>query len=337
MSVLDDHLKKHRKQIIDREERTFRQLMAAYDDIEKDLVRAYRELQKKILEAQAAGEEISPSWFYRERRLKLLLDQVNDQVVRFGGKASPVIAREQNAAIRIAIEQTKDTFKIIGPDTIRTDNIGSQLAPRVVENAVGAMGDGSPLMSYFTQQLAPAVAEKIKTEVIKAAATGTNFNTIAGRLMKAGDITRSRAFAVARTEVSRVRRETTRQIYEENADVVSGWEWVASKSLRTCPVCLAMDGKVYTTDKPFPQHMNCRCTLIPVLIGVKRPPRTIGRDWFDGLDEIDQVKILGKDATDHYRNGDLKLKDFVGWKTDKRFGKSVYRKPLAKILADQAP
>jgi hypothetical protein len=41
------------------------------------------------------------------------------------------------------------------------------------------MGDGSPLMSYFTQQLAPAVAEKIKTEVIKAAATGTNFNTIA--------------------------------------------------------------------------------------------------------------------------------------------------------------
>src|SRR3954464_14817764 len=108
MSVLDDHLKKHRKQIIDREERTFRQLLAAYDDIEKDLAGAYRELQKKILEAQAAGEEISPSWFYRERRLKLLLDQVNDQVVRFGGKASPIIAREQNAAIRIAIEQTKD-------------------------------------------------------------------------------------------------------------------------------------------------------------------------------------------------------------------------------------
>ncbi len=29
------------------------------------------------------------------------------------------------------------------------------------------------------------------------------------------------------------------------------------------------------------------------------------------------------------------MKDFVAWKNDKRFGKSIYRKPLAQILADK--
>ena len=117
MSALDDHLKAHRRKIIEREEQTFREILAAYDEIEQELKRAYRELQKKIIDARAAGEEISPSWVYRERRLRKLLDQVNEQIVRFGGRITPIIMREQRAAIQLAIEYDPDPpFDAGAPD-----------------------------------------------------------------------------------------------------------------------------------------------------------------------------------------------------------------------------
>lgn len=84
------------------------------------------------------------------------------------------------------------------------------------------MGDGSPLASYFEQQLAPLVAERIKSEVIKASAVGTNFNTISKRLTDAGNITKHRPLSVARTETNRVRRSTVLEIYRENNDIIKG-------------------------------------------------------------------------------------------------------------------
>ncbi len=336
MSVLDKYLARHRQLIIDREKETFRRLLSSYEIVERDLHRAYLDIQQKILAAHTAGEEISSSWLYRERRLQLLTDQVKNQISRFGMQAAPVIESEQRAGIKIAIAQAQETYDLIldmgkaGGQYAR--NLGTTLPTRVIENAVGMIGDGSPLLEYFTDQLAPKVAEKIKDEVIKATATGTNFNTIAKRLRSTGQITKTRALSTARTEVNRVRRETTRQIFEENSDVISGWEWVSSKSRRTCPVCLALDGRIFKLQNEFPQHPNCRCSLISVIIGVPRPLRTIGANWFDLQSDEIQQEILGKEAVEAFRAGDVKLKDFVGWKNHKLFGRSVYRKPLGQVL-----
>jgi len=334
MSALDDHLKKHRQKIINREENTFREMLSAYQEIENELADSYDDLQQKIKDAQAKGEEISPSWFYREKRLKRLLAQVTEQISRFGSKAAKIIKREQRAAIDIAISQAAETYNLL----VETDDDAPgfvSMNPRTVETAVGMMGDGSPILEYFQQQLAPMVAERIKSEVIKAAAIGTDFNKIAKRLQETGDITKHRALSVARTEVNRVRRETTRMVYEENNDIIEGWEWVASKSLRTCPLCLAMDGKQFKLDEPFPQHINCRCTMISVIIGLPRRKRTIGKEWFESQTDETKSKILGKETFAAYNDHGLTLDDFVAFKNDKRFGKSVTRKPLAKILADK--
>lgn len=339
MSALDEHLKKHRQKIIDREEKTFREMLSAYAEIEKELKNSFDELQKKIEAAQANGETISPLWFFQEKRLKNLLAQVSENIIKFGGTATRIVEREQRAAIQIAVSQARETFNFQIADNPDAADLAQSFAgsfnPRTVENAVGLMGDGSPLASYFEEQLAPLVAERIKTEVIKAAAIGTDFKTISKRLTDAGGITKHRALSVARTEVNRVRRETTRQICQENDDIISGWEWVASKSSRTCPLCLAMDGKTFPLDEPFPQHVNCRCTMISILKGLKRRPRTIGKDWFENQDDAAKESILGKETFKAYKDNNLILDDFVAFRDDKRFGKSVTRKPLAKILADK--
>ena len=330
MSAFDDHLKQHRRRIIDREEQTIREMISAYDDIERDLRWAFRELARKIRDAEAAGETISPSWFYRRQRLRTLIDSVREQIVRFGGRVTPIIAREQQAAAAIAADHTASTISMITGDKTA---IGAMLNPRHVEVGVGLLGNGSPIRAYWEEKLAPGVAEKMEAEIIKAATLGTDFKNLARKLEETGDITRSRALATARTEVGRIRREAARQVMIENDGTVSGWEWVASHSVRTCVVCLAQDGKVYALTEPFPPHPNCRCEIIPVIIDSPRK-RKLGTEWFD--EQPDDVKeaILGPEAFAAYQRGEVDLKDFVGWKTDKRFGRSVYRRPLIQAISE---
>ena len=328
MSVLDDLLKAHRKRIIEREEATFREMLSVYADLQKDLTLQYKAIQKLMDEARAAGEEITPSWIARSRRLKALIDQVKTEIVRFGGKVTGIVSREQRSAISIAANQTREVINVLSP----ADAIGSLLPTRTIENAIGMMGDGSPMLAYFEKTFAPAVAEKLRSEIVRAAALGTDFRTIARRLVEAGDITRHRALTMARTEVNRVRRATTLEAYRENQNI-TGWEWVAAKSERTCVVCLALDGKIFAIKNGFPQHINCRCTMIPVIKGVTRPPRELGREWFERQSDAVKEKILGVDGLAAYKEGLVTLKDFVGWKNSKEFGRSVYTKPLNQILA----
>ena len=334
MSVLDDLLKKHRKRLIAREEAAVRELLAGYEQVRRELRRQILILQKKIKIAQDAGEVINASWFLRERRLESLIDQVKSEIVRYGQTAARITMREQSAAGTIAVEQIRDQLSVVGSQ-LPAGQVGSMLTPRVVENAVGMMGDGSPILNYYAKTLPDTVVAAIRAEVIKAAAMGTPFSVIGKRLEAAGDITRSRALMVARTEVNRVRRETTRQTYLEHPELFSGWEWVASKSARTCPVCLAMDGSVHKLDEPFPQHINCRCTMIAVIIDVERPVRTLGSDWFEVQSDEVKEQILGVDAFAAYSRGEVSLKDFVGWRNSKEFGKSVYTKPLSSILMNK--
>jgi len=75
---------------------------------------------------------------------------------------------------------------------------------------------------------------------------------------------------LARTEIMRASNLGALAIYEENRDILYGWEWTATKDERTCPICGAMDGKRFKFDDPQLQppsgsHPGCRCTIVPVL------------------------------------------------------------------------
>jgi hypothetical protein len=112
MSTLDDILKAQRARIIAREETTFRELLAAYEDIRRDLKKSIKELRDKMTAAKMNGIEISPGWFKKERRLEILLAQVQEQVVRFGETGRRLVEREQEAAIRIAVDQAGESLRL---------------------------------------------------------------------------------------------------------------------------------------------------------------------------------------------------------------------------------
>lgn len=68
--------------------------------------------------------------------------------------------------------------------------------------------------------------------------------------------------------------------------------------------------------------------MIAVIDGMERPPRLLGKDYFDSLPDEDKEKILGDAEFEAYSSGQITLADLVGWKTSKLWGKSVYKKKL---------
>lgn len=80
---------------------------------------------------------------------------------------------------------------------------------------------------------------------------------------------RYRLEMIARTEILRASNMGAMQIYSANRDVLKGWEFIATKSERTCEKCGHLDGVRFTFRQRRyqpPLHPNCRCSLLPVLI-----------------------------------------------------------------------
>ena len=86
-------------------------------------------------------------------------------------------------------------------------------------------------------------------------------------------------------------RAATHQEYVANRDVVQGWRWACSYSVRTCAMCIAMDGTEHSVLEKLISHLACRCVQIAILIGAIEQPRTTGPQWFKGLDAATQDTI----------------------------------------------
>lgn len=330
-SALDAILKDFRRRLIEREASSIKEVLSAYAVIARDLKRQLKELEKAFEEMAAAGETIRPGNIFKIRRIRTLLNQIEGEFGKLGSRVEKITEREQKKAISEAVAESENIFLASGI-TMR-----SGISRRALETAVGMLGDGSPIHDYFQKQMTERVAETLRAELIKASALGTSFHTIARRLEKTAEIARQRAMMIVRTEVNRVRRETSREIYKKTR-LVEAWEWLAVKSSKTCILCLAMDGQIFELEKPFPQHINCRCRMIPVIRGQKPMMRLLGAEWFDRQDDETKEALLGPEAFAEWQRSrkekgrNLELRDFVTEKFDKRFGWSVSRRRLIQAI-----
>lgn len=77
----------------------------------------------------------------------------------------------------------------------------------------------------------------------------------------------ARTEMIARTEILRSSNLGAQAVYEANRDVITAWEFIATKDERTCPECGPLDGNQYPLGEgpQPPLHPNCRCSVLPVL------------------------------------------------------------------------
>lgn len=147
------------------------------------------------------------------------------------------------------------------------------------------------------------------------------------------DISLRNAKAVAHTALMHVATEARFATYQENEDVVIGYEWVSTLDSSTSAICRSRDSQVYLfTDKVQPKppaHYNCRSSTSPKLSpefdifdeGATRASKgadggkQVSADltyysWLKQQPAAYQDEILGKTRGSIFRNAGLDAEEF---------------------------
>lgn len=169
-----------------------------------------------------------------------------------------------------------------------------------------------------TWPLSSQATTAVRAELIRGIAAGSNPRETARRMVARaegrfnGGLTR--ALVISRTETLDAHRAAAALGQAQQADVLTGWVWLAKLDARTCPSCWAQSGQLHPLDEPGPlDHQQGRCARMPKtrtwadlgFTGLDEPPDITpnAQDLFDSLPPADQVAILGRTGWDAYVNG----------------------------------
>lgn len=170
------------------------------------------------------------------------------------------------------------------------------------------------------------------------------------------EITRRNAQAMVRTAVNHTATKARDYLYEENADIVKGVQWISTLDSRTTAICMARDQKVYPLGRGPrpPAHPNCRSTTAPILKDASEIfGRDVGKlpegtrasingqvaggttynDWLKKQPESVQDEVLGPTKGKLFRDGGMSVDRFVDERTGHVYSLDELRKRDAEAFA----
>jgi len=172
---------------------------------------------------------------------------------------------------------------------------------------------------------------KTTQEIVRGIVGSKSLNFKDGTL----NTSRTSVSNMVRTALSHTSSVARNKSYEDNADLIPYYEWVATLDGRTSPVCRSRDGKVFPVGKgPLPPaHINCRSTTAPLFKSdVKKKGSELIKqeqggtrasidgqvdadlnynDWLKKQSKAFQVDVLGVKKTELFRKGNLTMDKFV--------------------------
>jgi SPP1 gp7 family putative phage head morphogenesis protein len=334
-----------------RERAGAREMLASYrvayraimDELKQltDQMEAHARAQARRLETGLEARPINTAWLLKERRLLALQGQVREQLRQFGAFAGPAIdAAKTEAALRAEDDARELAFAALGPKAAQISVSWSTLPIGAFESLVGTFGSESPVAKLFASFGIEAAAG-VRSALIKGVTIGQGPRLIADAVRSVLGVPLTRALTISRTETLRSYREASIASYAANRSVVRKWRWTATKTARTCAMCLAMDGQEFDMDVPFGSHPNCRCVPVPVTVsweemGITGVPETAqeiesGSDWFDRQDKVTQLQVLGPAKFELFERGEIKISDLVGYRNDPEWGPVRYEKSAKSV------
>lgn len=151
------------------------------------------------------------------------------------------IAAEAYVAAMLSAGQNGKQAKRMADDTINEDWIFAML-----EEA-----DPVTLYAFLPEK------ERKKARLVETLAATQNRNEEIDKALRYWTV------QVGQFAVNSVDRARLEAFYDAGVAKV---KWNAEKDEKTCEICRERDGKVYAIeDVPSKPHINCRCTLLPVL------------------------------------------------------------------------
>lgn len=279
-------------------------MAGAWAQARDDLVDELRQVAEEILKDTQAP--VTPAVLRRDIRLRRALTKVERELRRLlqvmGEDITPTV--RDMAGLGVTTTERLTAAQI--PHGARAAVMAEWAAP--YEGAITALVQRS--VQAITQDwdyLPVQVRRNIQGALIRSMSAGEHPTVAARRMVtsmgQAFDFGGARALTVARTEMLDAYRQADKTTRKENASIIRGWVWATALDKRTCPACLAMNGREFPNDVAGPEgHQNCRCTSIPLTrsfkslgLNVPEPPSPVldAQAWYRNLDTASQKAIMG--------------------------------------------
>lgn len=278
---------------------------------------------------------------FAAQRSRAIAQQVEVEVRRLVIQLRPDLMSGQLDAVHAGLVAAEHlTAATLGVESLADAGLTWARAPiSAVTQLVGGLGHDSPLVRLL-DQIAPDTGRRVREALVSGMLSGKNPRATARVLRQEIGLPAVRAETIARTETLRAFRGASLASYQANDDIVRGFKRVAAHSNRTCPACLALDGKEQKTDQLLAVHPNDRCAVVPVTrsfreLGIDAPeaPRSqpeTGAQWLARQPQDVLVEILGKGGAAAYQSG-VPLSRFAVVHNDPTWGPSVRTATLAEV------
>lgn len=325
MASVKSAVEEFKANVLAREEKEMTRLAQHWGQISRNMEQELGQLSKRIADLRAEGKEVTQQMLRRQGEYRSMLQSAAARHAEFSQYAATLIASEQRNNMEQGMEDAVTVLTDAGID------IGFRVVDvAAVEEMVGLLGDGSPVRDVLTRRF-PGNWEVAEQQLLQGVAKGWNPRKIAK--MMAGTLggALSDAMRIARTEQLRAYREASRSTYKESG-VVRQYKRMAAQDTNTCIACLALDGTVYSVEEPLEDHPNGRCAMVPMIMNRPEPEWRSGEDWFEGLDEGDQRKILGPGKFEAFKDAKFDFKQLAKVVDSPVWGKTVQVRSLAELL-----
>jgi SPP1 gp7 family putative phage head morphogenesis protein len=200
----------------------------------------------------------------------------------------------------------------------------------VVDKVPGINQDSSLSIGNILSKVVGNATEPIIQSVREGIVLGKTTAEIASDISLYDSLSKFQAMSVARTITNHVASQARRTFYEENKDIINGYQVIAVLDDRTTETCQALDGQVFPVDdfEEPPYHWNCRSTFIGVIdpelgvkldssrssIGDEGPEQVDGNldynTWLGQQSNAFQKEVLGPTKYDLFQQG-IPVQKFV--------------------------
>lgn len=298
------------------------------------LIRTYQAGQTRLRARIASLRPLlqtdpTPARVFADARYRALLSEVTTQLAGLGQQLTLETTARQQALVDAAGPLARGLVGAQAPDLAASF---AGLPARATQELVGSLSDGSPLAETVGRRFGAArneAEDALSAGVISGQGPADLARTLAG--ITDGLIARH-VLTLARTAPMQAFRTASLQTYAANADVVTGWIWMATLSGTTCLACLNKHGTVHpVSEQFFGAHPRCRCVPIPRVRGHRSPAFESGQHWFDRQPAAAQRRQMGIAAHQAYRQGDVRFRDFLGERNDPAWGATIFERSLTDI------
>lgn len=215
--------------------------------------------------------------------------------------------------------------------------------PRATLAEIAYQPVGGHALEKWTKDLAASQQAALKAELMKSVTQSETVEQAGKRLREAFGMSRNSADNLARTSVLDASQRAQERVYEDNDDVITGFQYLATLDQATCPICGPDDlekADTITELPAVPRHPRCRCRVIALTRfsePIARPAvtsysertvqhrdgststkQTVGdikftkqryQEFFDSQPAEWKRSVLGDTKYELYRDGNLSLDD----------------------------